>query len=73
MFADDFVPRDSTYITYVEVSIPVELYVTMSALAVAGIVLACSFLVFNVIHRNNRFVLNTIFYAYKTQLFPLNC
>ena len=56
MFADDFVPRDSTYITYVEVSIPFELYVTMSALAVAGIMLTCSFLVFNVIHRNNRFV-----------------
>ena len=48
------IPRDSTYVIHEEVSVPLSLYVTMMSCAAIGILLAVSFFVFNVIHRNNR-------------------
>ena len=49
------IPRDSTYVTSKEVIIPLMVYVTMASMAGLGIVAALCLLIFNVIHRTNRY------------------
>ena len=53
VYTDNAIPRDSTLVVEVEVVIPEYLYVLMSCLAGAGIVLALCLLAFNVSHREN--------------------
>ena len=50
------IPRDSTYVTTEEVSIPLPLYITLTVLAGLGIVSAIVFFAFNIIFRNNKYV-----------------
>ena len=52
---DGVPPRDSTLITEIEKLIPLHLYVLMSCLAGFGIVMATSFVLFNIIHRNDKY------------------
>lgn len=56
LFSDGIIPRDSKYITYLEMEIPLPLYATMTTLAGLGICLAISLFVFNVLYRNNRYM-----------------
>ncbi|XP_053374076.1 gamma-aminobutyric acid type B receptor subunit 2-like [Mercenaria mercenaria] len=53
---DGIIPRDSTYVRYEEIGIPPTLFITMTSLAGLGSALALSFLTFNIIYRNNRYV-----------------
>ncbi|XP_052778519.1 gamma-aminobutyric acid type B receptor subunit 2-like [Mya arenaria] len=53
---DGNVPRDSTFVTHVEVVLPAEVYVTMCTLAALGILLAVCLFAFNVYFRNNKIV-----------------
>ena len=53
VYTDNAIPRDSTLVVEVEVVIPEYLYVLMSCLAGAGIVLALCLLAFNISHREN--------------------
>ena len=53
-FSDGHIPRDSTYITNEEVSIPLPLYIVMTAAAGIGIASAVLFFVFNIIFRHNK-------------------
>ena len=50
---DGVPPRDSTLVTEIEQLIPRYLYAIMGSLAGFGILLACSLVVFNIIHRDN--------------------
>ena len=52
----DNIPRDSTYSRTEEVTIPLWLYVLMATLAGLGILLAIGLFVFNIVHRNNRYL-----------------
>ena len=54
--SDGNIPRDSTYVLYEEESIPTWLFATMSSCAALGIAMAIRFFLFNVKHRNNRYV-----------------
>ena len=51
---DGNIPRDSTYVIYEELSVPVWLYVTMTSCSGIGILAAIGFFLFNIIHRDNR-------------------
>ena len=52
---DGHIPRDSTYITFAELSIPFTLYITMASLAAIGMLLAVIFFGFNIVYRDNRY------------------
>ncbi|XP_052793470.1 gamma-aminobutyric acid type B receptor subunit 2-like [Mya arenaria] len=53
---DNKIPRDSTYVTYREITIPPVMYITLCTLAACGIILALSLFGFNIVFRNNKTV-----------------
>ena len=56
---DGVVPRDSTLVIQLETTIPLSMYIPLSVLSTCGILLAVSFLVFNVVLRANKFVMQS--------------
>ncbi|XP_045170037.2 gamma-aminobutyric acid type B receptor subunit 2-like [Mercenaria mercenaria] len=50
------IPRDSAYIVYEELKVPVSLSALMLTFAALGIILSIFFLVFNIVYRNNSYV-----------------
>ena len=65
---DGVVPRDSTLVIQLETTIPLSLYIPLSVLSSCGIILAVSFLVFNVALRANRFVMKSLHYVFLSIL-----
>lgn len=57
LFVGGRVPRDSTIVIEERRNLETELYASLSSLAIAGIVMSCFFLIFNVLYRNTRFCL----------------
>ncbi|XP_052793367.1 gamma-aminobutyric acid type B receptor subunit 2-like [Mya arenaria] len=53
---DNIIPRDSTSVTYREVTIPPSMYITLCTLAACGIILALTLFGFNIVFRKNRSV-----------------
>ncbi|XP_052793432.1 gamma-aminobutyric acid type B receptor subunit 2-like [Mya arenaria] len=53
---DNKIPRDSTYVTYREITIPPVMYIPLCTLAACGIILALSLFGFNIVFRSNRSV-----------------
>ncbi|XP_052793585.1 gamma-aminobutyric acid type B receptor subunit 2-like [Mya arenaria] len=53
---DNKIPRDSTYVTYREITIPPVMYIALCTLAACGIILALSLFGFNIVFRRNRSV-----------------
>ncbi|XP_052793022.1 gamma-aminobutyric acid type B receptor subunit 1-like [Mya arenaria] len=56
VWKDNKIPRDSTYISVEEVTVPLTLYTSMCVLAGTGLCATVSLFAFNIVYRTNRFV-----------------